>query len=124
MFLFVVLGLYLTSASGMIVNLHFCGKKLALIQVNAEKIKSCCSTSKGAEDNCCKNQQFSIKIKDNYASVSASKIPAVKSFDLFETFRFRAENLLLTTKEFNPSVVTNPPPLGTDLRIKNCVFRI
>ncbi len=124
MFLFVVLGLYLTSASGMIVNLHFCGKKLALIQVNAEKIKSCCSTSKGAEDNCCKNQQFSIKIKDNYASVSASKIPAVKSFDLFETFRFRAENLLLTTKEFNPSLVTNPSPLGTDLRIKNCVFRI
>lgn len=108
----------------MIVNLHFCGKKLALIQVNAQKIRSCCSTSKGVEDKCCKNQQFSIKIKDNHASVGASKIPAVKSFELFETIKFRTETSLLTTKEFNSSLVTNPPPLGTDIRIKNCVFRI
>lgn len=108
----------------MTLNLHFCGKKLALIQVNAEKAKSCCSSSKGAENKCCKNQQFSIKIKDNYSPVSASKIPAVKSLQLFETPAFSKKTVFLTAQQFNSRILTNPPPEGRDLRIKNCIFRI
>lgn len=105
-------------------NLHFCGKKLALIQVNAEKAKSCCSTTKNADDKCCKNQQLSIKIKDNYSSVTSSKIPSVKSIQLFDTAGFDSLSLYTPSRQSYSFLVCSSPPLGENLCIKNCVFRI
>lgn len=62
--------LYITAVSGMMVQLHFCGDKLASWNLN-NKQNSCCCESTSADvggiriagpDNCCFDQVITLKI--------------------------------------------------------------
>ncbi len=62
--------LYLTAVSGMMVQLHFCGDKLASWNLNAPKNSCCCETPadepvatlKEKSNSCCVDQVITLKI--------------------------------------------------------------
>lgn len=115
-----ILLLYLVTASGVAVNLHYCGKYLASVQVNAPAKK--CSPVKM---KCCHDKHFEVKVKDAHKIQPTSFAAKLFYFDL--------PKLLLA--DFLPSLqgVTEAPKLtrgppdpdcGTPVYIKNCTYRI
>jgi hypothetical protein len=72
--------LYFSSASGMVINVHYCGKQVAKISVlNFTADKGCdCNPSNTAMD-CCRNYKFYNKA-DNHKIIqltSVAEIPAL-----------------------------------------------
>ena len=65
---------YLFIASGVYVNMHYCGgklKKIAFYSVNDED--GCCG-SEEKSDGCCKDKSSFIKVKDDHHSFGAVKV--------------------------------------------------
>lgn len=119
-----LVALYFTTTSGMDLNLHFCGKNLAIIQVNAKKIKSCCKTKPGLADRCCHNKSLKIKVADQHQAVANSQTPAAKSISLFyNAFAFKP-SMGASVNQHCISLFNKPPPPGVPIGLKNCVFRI
>ncbi|RYY18479.1 MAG: hypothetical protein EOP41_10590, partial [Sphingobacteriaceae bacterium] len=54
----VVVLLYLITATGFAMNLHFCGESIASVKLN-EAAKDC-----GMSSKCCKNTHLEVKVKD------------------------------------------------------------
>ncbi|RYY20012.1 MAG: hypothetical protein EOP41_09370, partial [Sphingobacteriaceae bacterium] len=50
--------LYLITANGFAMNLHFCGESIASVKLN-EAAKDC-----GMSSKCCKNTHLEVKVKD------------------------------------------------------------
>ncbi|WP_118972185.1 HYC_CC_PP family protein [Taibaiella koreensis] len=73
--------LYLVAVSGTMVQLHFCGSKLASVTVNeSEKASCCCSPQKSAakahkamlatgKDDCCQDKTITLKIGQDQNTV-------------------------------------------------------
>ena len=117
--------LYFGTANGMAVNLHYCGKRFAKVQVNAAKIKSCCDVKDEANDKCCHNRQLNIKIDDGHRNVASVDLPKIQTFELFalnEKPNSAGNHFLLAT--YPKVILNNPPPLAVPLSIQYCVFRI
>lgn len=77
-----LLVLYLVAVSGMMVQIHFCGKKMASWNVNKEKAFCCCKDSSKEEptdpqktmvadaDDCCSNKIITLKIHQDQNRVA------------------------------------------------------
>lgn len=66
---------YLFVASGVFLNLHFCGdhvKKFALYTVNDEE--GCCGSEEEEGGGCCKNESSFFKVKDDHHSFGTVKL--------------------------------------------------
>ncbi len=118
---------YLVSVIGVALSLHFCGGKLAA--VSATNAKASCTYCKAEsttqkDDNCCKNTNIDVKVKDNHQVESAVKLPK-----LFSTDFFIHSNYSEAFKWFFPKFFSNlenkAPPKSTSvaLHVMNCVFR-
>lgn len=110
--------LYLITANGFAINLHFCGKSIASFKIN-ESVKNC-----GMSSKCCKNTHVEVKVKDAHQTSHTS---------------FTAQNLVFLVPVFNsaslhqpliinlvPQVVSErgPPLPAVPVYLKNCTFRI
>lgn len=119
-----LLGIYFTATSGMDLNFHFCGKNLAIIQINAAKIKSCCKTKPGLADRCCHNKSVKIKVANQHQAVATVQTPAAKSIALFYIANLFNPGSTISVNKFANSLLNKPPPPGVSIGLKNCVFRI
>jgi len=66
--------IFLTSTSGVIVEMHHCSMKKCKTE-QAEK-KNCCHHKKKADD-CCKNEKKFVKLTDNYRTSEFNHLPSV-----------------------------------------------
>ena len=68
---------YLTSTSGIVLNAHYCGKKLVNITFTKNDDGNCCGKKKMPK-KCCKDKSAFFKLKDNHKidnSIKISKSP-------------------------------------------------
>ncbi len=118
---------YLISVIGVALSLHFCGGKLA--SVSATSAKASCKYCKAEpiaqkDDNCCKNTEVDVKVKDNHQVESAIKLPKLFSVDVYLHSYFSQ-----VFRQFLPiffSKLENkapPKPTSVALHVMNCVFR-
>jgi len=118
---------YLISVIGVALSLHFCGGKLAA--VSAVNAKATCKYCKSApisvkDNNCCKNTQVDLKVKDNHQVESAVKLPKLFSIDTFLHPNVGYIFSQLLPRLFSKVAYTSPPePTGVALHVMNCVFR-
>lgn len=68
--------LYFYSASGICINLHYCGGKVESISLFQTDEDDCC----GEEEkmNCCKERTAFVKIEDSQVNASSLQVPASK----------------------------------------------
>lgn len=74
--------LYFIAISGMMVQIHFCGNRLADWQIAHQKLSCCCDQSAPdnaillsmEEDGCCHNEAISLKIEDAQQQVQALQL--------------------------------------------------
>ena len=116
--------LYLVTVSGFALNLHYCGKLLTAVKIDAPA--KACNNGMPGQMKCCKNKQIIIKIKDAHQSEAGSFLNKIFGF---EVAKFPLASISLHA----PSIITEaafdrgpPEPLlnNTPVFIKNCTFLI
>ena len=114
--------LYAITTSGIVVNMHYCGRMLVSVEVNSPP-KHCPGESRM---KACSDKQFTVKIKDVHQSTSFSFAPKTFAFAVppvvFAHYssseqQFFAERLLGRAP---PDI----PAGNTPVFIKNRTFRI
>lgn len=121
--------LYLGSATGTTVHLHYCMDKLVGWSLRSEKEDNCnkCGMSKDLKkksNGCCKDEHKQVKLKTDHK--------ATESFKVLQIDHGVQTNLYATLPSVNFSTLTqeNPlahsPPRSTSspVYILNCSFRI
>ncbi|TSD64525.1 hypothetical protein FFF34_011475 [Inquilinus sp. KBS0705] len=117
--------LYLVTATGFALNLHYCGNHVAAVQINAPA-KACGTPMAKMKMNCCKNSKLDVKVKDSHQSEQTSFIAkvfavAIPKFNL-SSYLFAAPKLqALKFSEKNP-----PDKILNSISIlaKDCFIRI
>lgn len=116
--------LYLVTASGFAINLHYCGNKLASVKIDAPA-KKCGLEKKINKMKCCRDKHIEVKVKDVHKVPPTSILSKLFSIDLprlpFEDYIFPSEEETIDTP------VQRGPPNGgskTDRYTQNCSYRI
>jgi hypothetical protein len=115
---------YVLSSSGVALNLHYCGGRLAHVEIIAGQKHKCKCGSKKMAKSCCKNEQRFLKVKDTHKVTASVSITEKFSVHLFitQTSDWKAQRLCshaiaITSNHF-------PPIPPTDICLRNSVFRI
>ncbi|GAB3923668.1 HYC_CC_PP family protein [Mucilaginibacter myungsuensis] len=116
-----ILLLYFGTSTGFALNLHYCGKMLASVKINAPSKK--CGPVKM---KCCHDKSVEVKVKDAHkASAESSKNADPVVFDLP---KFLYQNFIAPLKTFDqPAQPKRGPPdalCAVPVYIKNCTYRI
>lgn len=114
--------LYCLSTSGLALNLHFCGKKLAKVQFLTQKVTSCCSEKAEQESGCCSNQVLKNKVSDSHTPVENSYLSTGFSF-VVPTCFFALKNIPSEYKKPKIWCLKAPPKQKLNQHML-CVFRI
>jgi hypothetical protein len=116
--------LYLVTVTGFALNLHYCGKLLTAVNIDAQ-VKGC-NNLMAAKMKCCKDKQLVVKIKDAHQTAATSVLAKLSGFEI-------AKLPFADISFYNPSVLTltafdrgppDPPLNSTPVFMKNCTFRI
>jgi hypothetical protein len=123
--LLILVGLmYITSVSGVTINHHYCGGKLATISLSLASDHSCRCGSKKMKKDCCKNQQVQVKVKCEHKSAGKFRV----NTDLFKILPACVTEYTLKTLSCELNTITvyrRPPPRpNNSLLVLNSVFRI
>jgi len=118
--------LYVVTAMGFALNLHYCGKVITAVKIDAP-VKGCKANMVSSKMKCCTEKQIDIKIKDSHVGEFPSFLGKLFSFHLAKMpYANVVFNLPVTTA---PATIGRAPPdelLACDIPafIKNCNFRI
>ncbi len=102
---FTLLLVYTTLASGVNVDLHYCGSKLKKISLFGKSDEKGCCGTKEKSKSCCKDKNSYLKVKDKHHSNSSLKF----NFNKFSV----AELLIASAAEFS-ELSTNHGMIITD----------
>ena len=120
--------LYVVSVMGLALSLHFCGGKLADVQLFSNELacKLCkdIPAEKIKDDGCCKNTQVTVKVKDSHQTAAKVEMPKLFSIQLF-LHPPVLEFLTNITPAFFSKISNKAPPLSSRvaLHVFNCIFR-
>ncbi|WP_316735545.1 HYC_CC_PP family protein [Pedobacter aquatilis] len=119
---------YAVSIIGLALSFHFCGGKLANVQLFSNEIacKFCkdIPAEKIKDDGCCKNTQVTVKVKDSHQTAAKVEMPKLFSIQLF-IHPPVLEFLTNVTPAFFSKITNKAPPLSSRiaLHVFNCIFR-
>ena len=90
-----LLFLYLIPSIGVSGSVHYCGGEVAAIVIIPTDEHPCpCGPSEPMDDDCCKDKDFSIKIKDNHKNADSKVIINDISDDAFMNASFSYVDLV------------------------------
>ena len=116
---------YLTSAVGATVHLHYCMDKLISWSLLKEEGDKCDKCGMEKDGGCCKDEDKVIKnnVDQNIAESAVQSIQVLSTASLL-TFINTSENYFSSLIERHP--ICHAPPLirAGEIYILNCVFRI
>jgi len=114
---------YLLPASGLWLNLHFCGEALTSVSLFAEASDCCCEQTK-KEADCCRNKALSYEVKEYVSDAAKAGAFKLSADGAVCTLQHPGYSITRTTC-FTPAAQTyiqaRPKP---PLYLLNSVFRI
>jgi len=120
--------MYAVSVIGFALSLHFCGGKLENVKLfNGEVSCKFCKeipADKLKNDNCCKNTQVKVQVKDSHQIEAQTQMPKLFTVQLF-LHPAIVDFVANITPQFLNRISNKAPPLSTwlSLHIFNCIFR-
>ncbi len=121
---------YVTATCGLVINSHYCMKRLVSVEINfmerqAEECSLCGMDLHGSDNGCCHNESLVVKLVQDQVN------GPVAQFDLNPAKFINSPStsvlqLLMQEIEFVSGSYFYPPPLSgpPDLYLQNRVFRI
>jgi len=115
--------LYTVTVSGFALNLHYCGKLLT--SVNIDATSNGCGMFEG-KMKCCKDKQIQIKVKDAHQAVFTSFV--AKTFVVDIPRRLFGNFIIGRPEQIGAKLANKAPPdiplLAVPVFLKNQSFRI
>ncbi|WP_428328195.1 HYC_CC_PP family protein [Mucilaginibacter sp.] len=116
--------LYLVTATGFALNLHYCFSHIASVSINAPA-KSCSKLMAG-KMKCCQDRHIEVKVKDAHETQPSSFLTKIFPFQLpklsfASVFVAVKQHLLESTFDKDPP---DAPINGVIAFIKYCILRI
>lgn len=117
--------MYTVTVLGFALNLHYCGTRIASVQIDSpainSKMKQVCGKMR-----CCKDKQLQIKVKDAH---QAEPFSILSKLFGFEITRLSFNNFFPPSQQPSTDVSFERGPPDSlwqniALFIKNCIFRI
>lgn len=117
--------LYMVTAAGFALNLHYCGNYVADVKINAPA-DACARPMAKSKMDCCKDSHLTVKVKDDHQKESTSFNARLFAFDLprFPVVDFLSVAQLVQSENLVDRGPPDVPLNGTPVFIKNCIFRI
>jgi hypothetical protein len=116
--------LYIVTVVGFAVNLHYCGKLITAVKIDAP-VKNCMGSQMLMK--CCKNKHIDIKIKDAHETSSPSFLSKILSCQIIRLPFAHSSLFAPKVVDLEKSVYRGHPersPDKTPVFITNCAFRI
>jgi hypothetical protein len=115
--------LYLVTALGFALNLHYCFNTLSSVKFDAPS--KACSSHAAAKMKCCTDKLVDVKIKDAHQGEAASFLLKAYNFQLpgLHFGNFLSAQKASSKKLFNRIIPENPLDHILSF-LKNCIFRI
>lgn len=117
--------LYLTSAVGATIHLHYCMDKLINWSLTKSDEDKCDKCGMEKDGGCCKDEQEFVKntIDQNIAESAVQSIQVLSTATLF-SFIYTSEDNFSSPIEKYPICHAPPLIIAGEIYILNCVFRI
>jgi len=118
--------LYLITALGFALNLHYCGKNITAVRIDAP-VKGCKTNMMSSKMKCCSEKHIDIKIKDSHVGEFPSFFGKLFSFHIARLpFANVVFNIPVTSTQATTGGAPPDEPLADNIPafIKNCAFRI
>jgi len=117
--------LYVVTASGFALNLHYCCNQVASVKINAPA-KSCAKPIAKTKMKCCKDARLDVKVKDSHESQPTSVLSKIFAFPIPRTY---VEDYFLPAEKSSAKNSSNSSPPdkvlnSTSIFAKNCFLRI
>src|SRR3954451_21029730 len=115
--------LYMTTSSGVVLNLHYCMGRISSVRVDNFKDTFCKCGKQKSERGCCQSEIRVLKCANDHTSTLASvdlKLPPVNLPTLVSLSDFSYVNTVLPVSPSGNA----PPGAYCKTYIENCVFRI
>jgi len=116
--------LYIVTASGIVVNLHYCMGKLASVEYGIDTHETCGKCGMKDAPGCCETESKVVKVQDEHQWAKAGMEIAQLSAVLPQ-FEIGLNTLLQGEEKYsNPLYYPPPDPMGNAVYLANSVFRI
>ncbi|MBS1524163.1 MAG: hypothetical protein JST19_00855 [Bacteroidetes bacterium] len=116
--------LYLVTASGFALNLHYCFDQIASIKIDAPADALYGKALKMSKMNCCKDSRIEVKIKDAHQN-SSSAAPVKICPVVLATLNYADFTAIFQNAAIVNMVYRGPPPLPDRcIYLQNRTFRI
>ena len=115
--------LYLVTATGFALNLHFCGETVTAVSIDSP-VKAPAGCSDGMK--CCSSKHLLVKVKDAHMTQPNAlqvKLPVIAAAQFISTY-FSFQFIRVAAATFLSGRPPDQPVQGVDLFLKNQVFRI
>jgi histidinol dehydrogenase len=122
-FSLVFVGFYVLSIVGLSLNFHYCGTKLAQVQLQSQEIRACCSEKVEKTAKCCKNQAVTFKVKDHHLGNSSIYVPVSIAF-LPSNQQVNTGYTKVVNTDKYAFTLQKPPPNNISKEVLYSVFRI
>ncbi len=116
--------LYMTIASGVEMNIHYCMGELASVELGKAADKACSKCGMEAKDGCCEDESRIVKVEDSHqASVLSWPVvsPAIVTVSFLNV---AASNVFGSARLLLPPADGPPVCQEVAVYLRNCVFRI
>jgi hypothetical protein len=117
--------LYTVTVLGFALNLHYCGMRIASVNIDSPAV-SCKAVQNCGKMTCCKDKQLQIKVKDAHQAEPISILSKLFGFDI-QRLSFTGFFSPSQQSSDNSSFERAPPDIpwqNIATFIKNCIFRI
>ncbi len=116
--------LYLVTASGVVVNLHYCMGRLASVDYGNDSHKACGKCGMKASPGCCETESKVVKVQDEH-QWAKSNLEVAQLSAVLPQFEIGLNTLLQGEEKYSHSRYYPPPdPKANTIYLLNSVFRI
>jgi hypothetical protein len=122
-FSLVFVGFYVLSIVGLSLNFHYCGTKLAQVQLQSQEIRACCSEKVEKTAKCCKNRVVNYKVKNHHLGNSSIYVPVSIAF-LPSNQQVNTGYTKVVNTDKYAFTLQKPPPNNISKEVLYSVFRI
>lgn len=123
---FILIIIYVTFTSGLLVNVHYCMGKVASVKIeNAATDDACNACEQKAVMSCCNDHLTVLKVNDAHLGVvNESSLVSVASIllSVFPSNLFSVSNII--SDDIILSNISPPPRNTPEIFLRNCNFRI
>ncbi len=115
---------YIVTASGIVVNLHYCMGQLASVDYGTETNETCGKCGMKDTPGCCETESKVVKVQDEHQWAKAG-MEIAQLTAILPQFEIGLSTLLQGEEKYsNPLYYPPPDSMGNAVYLANCVFRI